>query len=388
MKKRYKTDSDGTKAVANIYMTGEHPVDKTKIDKNAISIIVKLQKYGFESYLVGGAVRDLMQGRIPKDFDIATAASPRQVHRIFQNSRIIGRRFKLVHITVDNKIYEVSTFRSLVDSEDEGNNVFGTIDEDAKRRDFSINSLYYNPEDNTVLDFNNSFADFRRKKITSLIPLSYTFKEDPVRMIRAVKYSHTTGFALRRNIVHAIKRDSRLLSKVSISRLTEELNKILACGESCNIFKTMQKYKLLVYLLPNFSLYTAFPQVTESLRILDDKVNSDRANGIATPKSEMYLALAKPLLVANPEITTPSEKFKDYFRQFKVLLSPNTPPNFDIEEAVIAYMKDSGIRVPKRQMQKNTREKEKKTMAQKAYPKKRSALEKSSRPNLNIKSNS
>ncbi|MDD3163948.1 MAG: poly(A) polymerase, partial [Sphaerochaetaceae bacterium] len=207
MRIRYKKDSDGLRPVARIYTKEEHRIDSSLIDQDAVRAISRLKQNGFSAYIVGGAVRDILLGRVPKDFDIATSASPRQVHKLFYQARVIGKRFKLVHLVYGQKIIEVSTFRGESNTDDNTNNVFGTIETDAKRRDFTINSLYYDPIDETLVDFNNSMEDFKHKRIHSVLPLSTTFTEDPVRMIRALKYSVTTGFKMDFALKLAIRRD-------------------------------------------------------------------------------------------------------------------------------------------------------------------------------------
>lgn len=348
MKVRYKTEKNGLKEVARVYSEDEHKIDYSKIDQDAVYVIKKLLDNGFESYLVGGAVRDLYLGKVPKDFDVVTEASPRQIHRIFKNSRVIGRRFRLVHVVFGDKIIEVSTFRSTEDQDLKNDNKFGSIEEDAKRRDFSINSLYYNIENHTLLDFNCAISDFKEHKITSLIPVSRTFLEDPVRMIRAIKYSVTTGFALRHNIRRSIKRFAPALANISSSRMTEELNKILLCGHSYEILSKLHDYKLLAYVLPSYCPYIGLQEIRNSLQSLDSEVlekkNSDNS---AVPLEKAFLALFSPMIVVNKELSSPNEVFKDIFRQVKVLISPNTPPNYQLEAAVKEYMKINNLKLPK-----------------------------------------
>lgn len=346
---RYKKGADGLDAVARVYSKEENRIDSELVDRDAVSVIRRLNDSGFESYLVGGAVRDLLCGRIPKDFDVATAASPRQVHKLFYNSRVIGRRFKIVHITFGKKIIEVSTFRSTKEHEYSDDNQYGTIEEDCTRRDFTINSLYYDPIKGNLIDFNNALSDFEHKRIVSLIPLNRTFVEDPVRMVRAVKYSVTTGFRIPMKLSHAIKHYAPGIADVSTSRMTEEVNKILACGNSCEIFRRLNHYKLLVYILPAISVYASFPQMFESLKALDSKVNEKKNNPNAptVSKAQMYLSLVQPFLTRDPELVTPSEIFHDVLRQIKVLISPITPPNYELESAAALYLTSNGIRVPK-----------------------------------------
>lgn len=335
-------------AVARVYSREENNIDCSMVDRSAITVIKRLTDAGYESYLVGGAVRDMILGRRPKDFDVATAASPRQVHKLFYNSRIIGRRFRLVHITFGKQIIEVSTFRSTREHEGPTDNEFGTIEEDSSRRDFTINSLYYDPVKGNLIDFNNALDDFRDKKIVSLIPLNRTFIEDPVRMVRAVKYSVTTGFKIPFQLSLAIKHYAPLIAEVSTSRMTEEVNKILACGCSSQIFEKLHQYKLLVYMLPAISVYARYPQMFESLKALDREVEDSHGKGARqVTKAQMYLALVKCFITRNEELSAGMEIFSDTLRQIKVLLSPITPPNYEIESAAALYMTGEGLKVPK-----------------------------------------
>ncbi len=346
---RYKQDEHGkTLPIANIYTQFEHKIPNHLIDRDALWAIRKLQNSGAEAYLVGGAVRDLLLGNTPKDFDLATSASPRQIQRLFWNARIIGKRFKLVHLVFKDKVLEVSTFRSGEEAMEGNNNVFGSIDQDAKRRDFSVNSLYYDPTNGQLLDFNNAMEDFKKKRISSIIPLDVTFNEDPVRMIRAIKYASTTGFALRWSIRVAIRKHSGELSRVSTSRLTEEVNKILASGHSVKIFNELNRYKLLVFLLPAFSIYCNFPQVQKSLEDLDAKVmlaKQGKSNEVEL--ADMIKALVDPLVIFADDHMSPDERFKETFRQIKVLISPMTPSNYDIELASERLLSERGFKTPR-----------------------------------------
>ncbi len=340
---RYKTDGRGKSIpVAKIYTPKEHPIRNSMIDKDALWAIRKLQNFGAEAYIVGGSIRDLMLGKRPKDFDIATSASPRQVQRLFWNSRIIGRRFKIVHLFFGEKIIEVTTFRSDEENFEEGNNnIYGTIEQDAKRRDFSINALYYNPQNGNLLDFNNGMDDFKKRKIRSLIPLKYAFSEDPVRMIRALKYQATTGFKLSYSVKAAIRKNASNIEQCSTSRLTEEVYKILSSGYSAVIFKNLKKFNMLAYLLPCYSIYSGISSVDESLKVLDAKICSSDEK---VDRDEMLYYLIKPAIVSDGlDDMNADDLFKDIYRQAKVLLSPITPPNYEIEKAVSRIMGDMGF---------------------------------------------
>lgn len=342
---RYKTDGKGKSVpVAKIYTNKEHPIKNSMIDRDALWAIRKLQASGAEAYIVGGSIRDLMLGRAPKDFDISTSASPRQVQRLFWNSRIIGKRFRIVHLFFGEKIIEVTTFRSDEENFEEGNNnIFGTIEQDAKRRDFSINALYYNPQNGQLLDFCDCMDDFNKKVIRSLIPLKYSFSEDPVRMLRAIKYHVTTGFALKLNVKLAIKKNAPCIASCSTSRMTEEIMKILSSGCSADILLSLYKYKLLQYILPCYSIYINFPAVIASLRQLDEKTSKGREEGGKVSKSDMFYHMIKPAIMFDKlEGLSTEEVFRDVFRQAKVLVSPATPPNYELEKASSMILADNG----------------------------------------------
>lgn len=231
---RYGTDKNGKPVKkALVYTKEEHCIPKSKIDFDAVHIVERLRAEGFHAYIVGGAVRDLIVGNTPKDFDIVTDATPSKIKRIFRNSRIIGKRFRIVHVVFGEKIFEVSTFRSI--AEGSVGNDFGTIEEDVQRRDFTINALYYDPISEHVIDYVGGVKDIKKGVLRPVIPMERIFVEDPVRMLRAIKYSAKTGarmsFALRRKI----RRSASLLGEVSPSRLTEELLKIINSGKSAQI---------------------------------------------------------------------------------------------------------------------------------------------------------
>ena len=345
---RYKTDKHGKSVpVCKVYTAKEHPIRNSMIDRDALWAIKKIQNAGGEAYIVGGAIRDIMLGHTPKDFDIGTSLSPRQVQRLFWNSRIIGRRFRIVHLFFGDKIIEVTTFRSDEENFGEGNNnVWGTIEQDARRRDFSINSLYYNPQKCELLDFSSSMEDFDKKIIRSLIPLKYSFKEDPVRMIRAIKYKVTTGFSLKLDVKWAILRNASQLQTCPASRLTEEVVKILSSAHSADIFHAMYQYKLLQYLLPAYSVHSEIPSMSQSLRILDEKVSKAMEEGLEKPgKAEMFYYMIRSAIIIDTSLGLSWEEYmKDAFRQAKVMLSPITPANFELERAVSLLLAEKGIR--------------------------------------------
>ena len=228
---RFVTNAQG-KVIrkGTIYAAAEHGLRPDQIDRDALWAIRRLNEAGHQAYVVGGAVRDLLLGETPKDFDIATDASPSRLRRIFRRARIIGRRFRLVHLYFQGgKILEVSTFRAEAAGE---NNAYGTLAEDALRRDFSVNALFYCPLKGHLIDYVGGFRDIQHRRLRILSPASVSFVEDPVRMLRAVKYAapHQLRVPLRLHL--AIRRHRRRLLDCSRERLTEEYFKILGSGQS------------------------------------------------------------------------------------------------------------------------------------------------------------
>jgi len=273
---RYGTDRKGRPVKkAIVYTKNEHSIKKDDIDSDALWIIAHLRESGFSAYLVGGAVRDLMIGKCPKDFDIVTSATPSRIKRLFRNSRIIGKRFRLVHVFFGEKIFEVSTFRSTVDGS--VGNVFGSMDEDVMRRDFTLNALYYDPLEEQVIDYVGGVEDIKNSVLRPVIPLETIFVDDPVRMLRAVKYAATTGCKMSWKLKHKIRKSAHLLSPVSPSRLTEELLKIINSGHAYDIVSQALETDLFMYLQPSATSMMATNKDFErnylnSLKALDDFV--------------------------------------------------------------------------------------------------------------------
>ena len=289
MLKRYTIAENGkTKLLSLIYTQDEHKIDNKLIDKDAYYVLDTLNANGYEAYVVGGAVRDLLIGCKPKDFDIVTEATPRTVRKLFRNSRIIGRRFRLVHVVFPDQIIEVSTFRS-EDATDSENNIFGTLTEDAQRRDFTINSLYYNPSNSRLLDFHGGFNDLNNRILRAVIPIDVSFTGDPIRMIRAVKYAVKCSLEIDSEIKGAFYKYSKELTKVSESRMVEEVNKILLSGHSLEILKRLDKYDLLIFIMPRISeeIMRKNAHLNNDLKELDKAIQS----GIQVTPSDAYAAL-------------------------------------------------------------------------------------------------
>lgn len=246
---------------AHIYTQEEHGIDPRLVDPDAMWVVRTLRKEGFHGYIVGGAVRDLIVGRSPNDFDVATDAHPQQIRRLFRSARIIGRRFRLVHVYCGREKYiEVTTFRSRGSAgaseqtaHQDQNNLFGTMEEDADRRDFTINALYYSPLDKQVIDYVGGFQDIRQRRLRTLIPAETSFAEDPVRMIRAVKYASLMGFSVPLAMASLIRRMRESVLTCSRERVTEEVYKILSSGESGEILALSNRLRLFEIIFPSLA---------------------------------------------------------------------------------------------------------------------------------------
>lgn len=237
-----------------------YPIPPHKLDPDAVDIVRRLVRYGHQAYFVGGCIRDLHQGLPPKDFDLVTSARPNQIKKIFRNCRIIGRRFRLAHIHVHGKIIEVSTFRGMgPDAEplggrrsEFGDNVFGTAEEDAMRRDFTINGLYYDVDSEEVIDYVGGFSDLRRHVIRCIGDPELRIEEDPVRMIRAIKLAAKVNFKLDPPLADGMRAHRRMIRDASPARMLEELFKILGSGAASRTFELLADFRLLEYMLPEF----------------------------------------------------------------------------------------------------------------------------------------
>ena len=222
-----------------------HRIDPHLLSKNAVKVTDTLQQAGYEAFIVGGAVRDLVLGIGPKDFDVATNATPDQVQKLFRKARLIGRRFQIVHVTFFGKghpeIIEVSTFRALLDNAGDHvaesgrilrDNVWGSQGEDAARRDFSINAMYYDPSSETVLDYHGGMADIQKKTLRMIGDPAKRYREDPIRMLRAIRFAAKTEFTLEAATRAPIAKLSTLLQDVPSARLFDEILKLLMSGYS------------------------------------------------------------------------------------------------------------------------------------------------------------
>ena len=252
-------------SIPNTHSATEAGINPQGISPNALKVVEDLQQAGYQAYLVGGCVRDLLLDKKPKDFDVTTDATPEQIKATFRNGRIIGRRFKIVHVRFGYEVIEVATFRANASDRDqvgshemsEGDqgqllrdNVYGSIDEDVVRRDFTVNALYYDPIGDEILDFVDGLSDLKDRKLTSIGEPKQRFREDPVRMLRVIRFASKLDFEMEPEALEMIKEEGKLLSHVSSARLFEEVLKLFHGGAAFDTYMMLRKYGLFKYLFP------------------------------------------------------------------------------------------------------------------------------------------
>ncbi|RJX78702.1 polynucleotide adenylyltransferase PcnB [Pseudomonas sp. LS-2] len=305
-----------TRTTPEVLNGSQHSLQRNQFSRYAVSIVERLQNAGYQAYLVGGCVRDLMLGITPKDFDVATSATPEQVRAEFRNARIIGRRFKLVHIHFGREIIEVATFRANhpQDEEDEDSNqssrnesgrilrdnVYGTLEEDAQRRDFTINALYYDPVTERVLDYANGVHDIRNRLIRLIGDPQQRYKEDPVRMLRAVRFAAKLDFGIEKHSATPIRPLAPMLRDIPAARLFEEVLKLFLSGYAEPSFEMLVDLELFEPLFPASSKALEYnPTYTHTL-ISEALANTDlrvKQNKPVTP-AFLFAALLWPALPA------------------------------------------------------------------------------------------
>jgi len=258
-----ETGSTRNHSEPNIIPRSVHPVSRASISPNALKVLYRLKDAGYQAHLVGGSVRDLLLGREPKDFDIATDAHPDEVRDLFRNCRLIGRRFRLAHIMFGREIIEVATFRGFQE-EGEGSsgqhvdadgrivrdNVYGTIEEDAFRRDFTVNSLYYNIADFSIIDYAGGVGDIEAGRLRLIGDPETRYREDPVRMLRAVRFATKLGFRLDPEAESLLPRLAPLLADIPPARLFDEMLKLFMSGSALANFEMLRHYELFGQLFP------------------------------------------------------------------------------------------------------------------------------------------
>lgn len=281
----------------------QHPISRANISAGALKVLYRLKDAGFQAFLVGGAVRDLLLGLNPKDFDVATNAHPDQVKQLFRNCRLIGRRFHLAHVRFGYEIVEVATFRAAHTAIDEDNsvdegghrvldergrilrdNLYGTIEEDVWRRDFTANALYYSIEDFSIRDYVGGFTDALDRRMRLIGDPETRYREDPVRMLRAMRFAAKLGFHIHADTAAPIHKLAWMLDAVPPARLFDEITKLFLSGCAVDAFDLLRQYSLLEHLFPDLATALAEDPEGPAAQLLrlglagtDERVRADKS---------------------------------------------------------------------------------------------------------------
>lgn len=300
---RTNTDNSQPKQPGPVIIPRDsHPISRRAISPGALKVLYRLKDAGYQAFLVGGAVRDLLLGRQPKDFDVVTNAHPEQVRELFRSCRLIGRRFHLAHVRVGPEIIEVATFRASHTVVDEDNsvdedgrrvldnhgrilrdNLYGTIDEDIWRRDFTANALYYNIEDYSIWDYADGVADAQQRVLKLIGDPETRYREDPVRMLRAVRFAAKLDFSIEADTAEPIGRLAFMLDSVPAARLFDEVNKLFLAGSGLQSFKLLREFGLLEHLFADLQEVlksgdeAALHLVEQGLANTDARVREDKS---------------------------------------------------------------------------------------------------------------
>lgn len=277
----------GSKAVT--YGVAKHGIDARHVSRAGLEVCEGLQQAGFEAYIVGGAVRDMLLARDPKDFDVATSATPEQVVRVFRRARVIGKRFKIVHVMVGRELIEVTTFRD--DKDDNAktdahgrvlaDNAYGTLATDAARRDLTVNAMYYDPSQETVLDFHGGIADLKARTLRMIGDPATRYREDPVRMLRVARFAAKLDFKVHAATLKPIAELKPLVGNCPPSRLFDEVQKLLMSGYAVSTLNTLRTLGLSQGLLPVLDMVLAHPEaeafVQSAMRNTDERILADKS---------------------------------------------------------------------------------------------------------------
>jgi len=334
----------------------DHNISRKNISEGALKVMSRLRSAGFQGYLVGGSVRDLLLGKHPKDFDIATDARPEQVRELFRNSRIIGRRFKIVHVRFGPEIIEVTTFRGRHNQEGDEeaapppqqssrsetgmllrDNVFGSLEEDAERRDFTVNALYYTTENFSVYDFANGMADLENRVIRIIGDPATRYREDPVRMLRAVRFAAKLDFTIEPRTAEPIHELALILRDVPAARMFDEVLKLFMAGAGAATFALMQEFGLFAALFP------------DSARALDEATNGDELIRLALRNTDQRIAQHKPV---TPAFLYAALLWPALEREFNRITAQGVPEQLAVQQAASTVIERQLHTIPKRSPQR------------------------------------
>jgi poly(A) polymerase len=277
----------------------KHGIDRRKVSRHAIKVCEVLRQHGYEGYVVGGAVRDLIIGLEPKDFDVATNATPEQIRPLFRRARIIGRRFQLVHVVFGQEIIETSTFRAPASQDQETDehgrilrdNVFGSHEQDAARRDFTMNALYYDPHTEEVIDYHHGVPDLKKRQIRMIGDPATRYREDPVRMLRAVRFAAKLNGTIDPATRQPIETMASLIENVPASRLFDEMLKLLTCGHAMDCLRQLRADGLHHGLLPMLDVVLEQPGGERFVELALERTDARVRAGKTISPSFLFAAL-------------------------------------------------------------------------------------------------
>ncbi|MFV8782371.1 polynucleotide adenylyltransferase PcnB [Microbulbifer sp. SA54] len=306
-----KRSSSKTRRV--VVPRNDHAISRRDISRAALTVMKRLQEAGFQAYIVGGGVRDLLLGGHPKDFDVATDATPEQAKQLFRGARIVGRRFRILHARIGREVIEVTTFRGHHSDGEEHeaqqsehgmllrDNVYGDLESDAVRRDFTVNALYYTTDGFEVHDYTGGMSDIEQRLIRMIGDPATRYKEDPVRMLRAVRFAAKLDFDIEPNTAAPLKELAPLLRNVAPARMFDEILKLLMSGHGVRTFELLHQHKLWPHLFPDNAAQLDNPEALEltrlALRNTDLRIRNDQR---VTP-AFLYAALLWPAINAEQQ---------------------------------------------------------------------------------------
>ncbi len=305
----------------------DHPISRKDIDPDTVRVLYKLKDANYESYLVGGAVRDLLMGRKPKDFDVATDARPRDLRRLFRNSREVGRRFRLVHVFFGPKNIEVATLRSMAEPMEDGDlyveedNQWGDLESDSFRRDFTINALYYDIRDFAVIDYTGGVQDLQDRLIRCIGDPQVRFQEDPVRMLRAVKFAARFGFTFAPETEQALRDLPEEILKASRFRVTEEIFRILTQANREAGLRMLAEFGLLDAIYPDWLREIGddgFAQVCEYFAAVDAAAAEERYFPLEVLTAGLFLPLLDTVDVGKDQFHRVAARVTSEIRQLGI----------------------------------------------------------------------
>jgi len=321
------------KGTIHLISRDQHSISRKNISPNALKVLYRLKKSGYVAYLVGGGVRDLLSGLTPKDFDVVTNGRPEEIRQLFANSRIIGRRFRLLHVMFPGEIIEVSTFRANTQEEknviDEGkllaenfpemvvkDNTYGTIEEDAWRRDFTVNALYYNIDDFSVIDFTGGMQDLNHRMIRMIGDPVQRYHEDPVRLLRAIRLAAKLNFKIHPGTEEPLSALSTLLQHIPQSRLFDELLKIFFKGNAASSYYYLQKYNYMSVLFPQIGFLESdaegHQQALELIRLAMEAADTRFSSGQSLNPGFLLSVILWPALLK--VLAETKEQFPHFFQ--------------------------------------------------------------------------